>query len=211
MKEVLKDIDRALADYPLLNLVINKKTIKIVGDIELVHPVLGKFDHYAVEIIIPKSYPKGFPLVIETSEKIPRTGSRHVNPDNSLCIAVEQEEKRITRNGITFKYFLDKVLIPHLSRETYRSINGSYSDGEYEHGDEGVWEYFKEKLNTNDENSIIKQLEQIVNSKWQDRNKPCFCESGSKFKKCHLPKWQLLLESGEGYLSNKIEFLKDKE
>ncbi|GAB5566134.1 MAG: hypothetical protein Wins2KO_31970 [Winogradskyella sp.] len=208
MSTITKNIDRALVDYHLLSRVVEDGFIRVKGFIPLIHPKIGEIDRYEVLIKFPKDYPKCFPKVIETSNKIPRIPNRHVNPDNTLCLAVEPEEKALTKNGISFKYFLDRILIPHLARETYRESKGVYPDGEYAHGYDGIWEYYKSILKESDKLTIIRELEQIVNSNWPERNQKCFCGSGNKFKKCHLDSWTEILKSGKDYIKKQIQILK---
>ncbi|MBE0662565.1 MAG: SEC-C domain-containing protein [Bacteroidales bacterium] len=173
------------------------------------HPEIGEYDKYSVSIDFPNGYPKQFPRATEKSKKIPRITDRHVNKDNTLCLAVEPEEKLICRNGITLKYFLDKVLVPHLSRETYRSLSGKYEDGEYSHGIVGLWEFFGDKLKTTDKKLIVNEFKIMLQSKrWPERNTPCLCGSKVKFKKCHLKKWKELAVLGDDYMRNILAMLK---
>lgn len=209
MSGLQKDIKKALEFYPLLQLDVNSQFVHVFGEIILADPELGEFDRYSVSISFLKCYPKCFPKVVETSNKIPKEDYRHVNPDGTLCLAVPPEEKAIAKNGISFKFFLDKVLVPHLARETYRDSKGFYPDGEYAHGDEGIWEFYESILNKKDRKSIIHELDQIVNSNWPERNHKCICGSGVKFKKCHLNKWTQVMKSGEIYVSSQIQILKN--
>ncbi len=208
MNKVIKDIDQALLSYPLLKRVEEEGFVRVIGWIPLLHPEQGEFDRYNVSIRFPDIYPRCFPKVIETSKKIPRKDFRHVNPDQTLCLAVEPEEKAIVKNGIRFKYFLDKVLVPHLARETFREINEAYPDGEYAHGSNGVWEFYESVLEVKNRSLIISELESIIFSKWQSRNERCNCGSGKKFKKCHLEKWNRIMKSGREYILEKIKELK---
>ncbi len=201
MKSVLRDIDKALDTYPLLQRVEEDGYIRVNGEIALTHKDVGEYDRYSVSIRFPEAYPRCFPRVIETSEKIPRIPDRHVNDDSTLCLTVEPEERRIAKNGISFKFFLDKVLVPHLSRETHRSLSPEYEDGEYAHGAEGIWKYFEEILEISGKHGLLKELEVIVETKWPGRNDRCSCGSGKKFKKCHLSKWEEVISSGKDYLT----------
>src|SRR5690554_710600 len=209
MNKVIKDIDSALISYTTLQRVKEYGFIRVKGGIPLIHPEKGEFDRYEVLIIFPKNFPKCFPKVIEISEKIPRNANRHVNYDNTLCLAVEPEEQAIAKNGISFKFFLDKVLVPHLARETFRENKGFYPDGEYAHGYDGIWEYYKSILDKEDKQLILEELEQVANSSWPKRNDKCSCGSGKKFKKCHMDIWLEVLKSGKPYVQNQIQILKN--
>lgn len=208
MRHVIKNIDDGLKSYPSLQRVEEDGYVCVKGEIPLFHPEKGEIDRYEVLIKFPQKFPKCFPNVIETSKKIPRTADRHVNQDNTLCLAVHPEEQVISKNGISFKFFLDKVLVPHLARETYKELKGVYSDGEYGHGYEGIWEYYQAILNKNDRTQIITELELIVNSKWPERNHKCLCGSGLKFKKCHNDKWNEIIKPGHDYVSETFKLLK---
>lgn len=205
---MIRDIDRALLSYPLLKRVDKNGFIHVVGEIQLIHPVKGEFDKYCISVFFPFTYPSCFPKVKETGSKIPKIASRHVNYDGTLCLAVEPEEKIITKNGIQFKYFLDKILVPHLARETFREITGRYPEGEYAHGNEGIWEYYESILETKDRKSILIELERIACLEWQGRNELCFCGSSQKFKNCHLKRWNIILKSGRDYTNEIIKTLK---
>jgi hypothetical protein len=209
MRNFIKDIDDALQSYSTLKRVEEDGFIRVKGEIPLIHPEKGEFDRYEVSIRFTQNYPKCFPKVIETSNKIPREADRHINQDNTLCLAVEPEENSIVKNGISFKFFLDNVLVPHLASETYREIKDIYPDGEYSHGNDGIWEFYESILNKKDRKSIIIELDQIVKSNWPERNNQCICGSGVKFKKCHLDKWIQVMKSGEIYLRNQILILKN--
>lgn len=208
MKSLLQDIDHAIKFYPELKKIELGAQLIVMGNIILNHSEIGEYDEYAVSISFPECYPKCFPKILEESGKIPRLADRHVNPDSSLCLAVEPEERLVCRNGITFKYFLDKILVPHLSRETYRNLAGKYEDGEYSHGVEGLWEYFGHILNIPDKKTILKELEKMLHEKWPGRNDPCFCGSKAKFKYCHMRTWEGVMLLGNVYLLSRLEILK---
>jgi hypothetical protein len=208
-KYLSRDIETALKSYPLLKIFEREGKVFVTGEIPLTHSSYGEFDCYSVCIRFPIDYPKRFPIVIETSKKIPRIPNRHINDiDNSLCLAVLPEELKISKNGITFKYFLDKILVPHLSRETYYSIEKKYPDGEYEHGSDGIWKYFQEILEITDREILLFELNKIINAQWVGRNEDCGCGSRLKFKKCHLSKWNKVLETGKENMKLIIEHLK---
>lgn len=208
MSLIIKDIDYCLKFYPKLNRVQKEDTVIVLGEIPIIHSQMGEIDRYKVLITFPKEFPNCFPKVIETSNKIPRIADRHVNCDNTLCMAVHPEELAICKNGISFKFFLDKVLVPHLARETYQEQAGNYPDGEFGHGFEGVWEYYEDILNQKNRILIINELEQIVYSNWPNRKSACPCGSGIKFKKCHHRIWSKVIRPGREYLIKILILLK---
>lgn len=195
--DLLKDIRKALKYYPALKLVEDKELISVVGEIPLIHQSFGEFDRYSVSIRFTTAYPFCFPRVVETSKKIPRKLNRHINSDKTLCFGVYQDEYQCAQNGITFKYFLDKILVPHLSRETYRSMEGIYPDGERGHGVEGVWDYYFEHTGVTQKDDILTELNLVL--KFQNapgRNELCYCGSEKKFKQCHLDSYNKIMVIG---------------
>ena len=208
MSVITSSIDRALKHYQRLSRVTESGYLKVKGTIPISHPKKGEIDRYTVLISFPEAFPKCFPKVVETSKKIPREADRHVNPDHTLCLAVEPEERLLTRNGVSFKYFLDKVLVPHLARETYRERTGAYPDGEYSHGDAGIWEYYEALFGLNNKQQILRELEMIAFSTRPGRNDKCFCGGEVKFKNCHLRIYDQVLKSGVDYLLEQVSNLK---
>lgn len=206
--DLLKDIRNALKHYPALELLTKKEVISVVGEIPLVHKAFGEFDRYSVSIKFPTAYPFCFPRVVETSKKIPRTLNRHVNSDKTLCFGVYQDEYRCAQGGITFKYFLDEILVPHLSRETYRSKQGTYPDGERGHGIDGLWDYYFEHTGATKKNDVLKELNLVL--KIQNppgRNELCYCGSERKFKQCHLASYNKIRMLGYEKLKSMTRLL----
>ncbi len=206
MKDFLIKEFKDLSNY-YLELRLTKDGKSIVGKIRLFDPITNdEFDSYEVKIEFPNQFPYCFAKVWETSNKIPKKPERHVNPDGSLCLGVIQEEIIITKKGIGIREFIEKILKPHLSRETYRRIKKKYPHGEYSHGIDGVLEYFYEKFNSNNPTNILEILDLILNNKLPERNeRRCICGKENKFKKCHLPAIEKVQRLG----SDSIALFKD--
>lgn len=210
MKEthLIRDIYTALKHYPTLEVHPEEKVIRVSGEIPLVHHSFGEFDRYSVSIKFPKAYPFCFPNVVETSKKIPRIPDRHINSDKTLCFGVYQDEYQCAQSGITFKYFLDKILVPHLSRETYRSKEGTYPDGERGHGVEGFWDYYFEHTVATQKDDVLTELNLVL--KFQSapgRNELCYCGSEKKFKQCHLDSYNKIMIVGHKRLKAIVSLL----
>lgn len=183
---IFKEFEAIKSQYPGLK--IDRPNNKIAGSIGLFDIDTGEmYDSYHVEIKFPETFPHCFPKVWEVGNKIPKEPNRHVNEDGSLCLGVIQEEILITRYGISLVNFLERVLKPHLSRETYFEKKRKYPHGEYSHGIDGVLEFFFDKFDTSDPVRIVQILDRIISGDLPDRNeRQCICGSENKFKKCHL-------------------------
>lgn len=200
MKFNLKeDVESGMKEYPSLHL-SNKDGKLIVQGIFTAHKGKIEIEDYELEISFPPKYPYDLPTVIETNEKIPRTVVRHVFSDtNSLCFGNPQDVFRVCKNGITFTFFLEKILNPHLCREYVREIQKSYPTGERSHankGNEGIWEGYYEIFNTYDKSWILNELYQMLSHTLYAKNQQCYCNSGKKYKRCHLLKEPCVFDIG---------------
>ncbi len=192
MFNFVKDIEDGLKKYPLLHWSTTSNE-KLVEGTFIAHKLNIEIERYEVRIGFPKTYPYYTPWVIETSNKIyPRNATRHIFIDDTLCFGNRQDVLRVCKNGITFKWFLDKILNPHLCREYVKDKTGEYPTGERSHGTEGTWEGYYEIFRTNNKAEILKELERLLTYPTFARNKECYCNSGKKYKRCH-EKWLPLI------------------
>ena len=178
-----KDLNKVLNKYNLLKYDSNSRCLR--GEIELVSDSGNYIDIFNVEIFIPEDFPKSFPKVVETGEKIPRIVARHVMPKfNYLCLAVDIEEILICKQGITLLWFCDKVLVPRLCEE-FRVNNGEKYQKEYSHDFVGTWEFLMKHLKLKNEKLVLKFIKAMANKKMPKGDKPCLCDSGSEYRLCH--------------------------
>jgi hypothetical protein len=182
-----QDIVEVLDKYLLLKYdAVNKR---IWGEIELISENNGKYiDIFSVEILILENFPKCFPKVLETEEKIPRSVSRHIMPNtNYLCLAVDVEEILLCKQGISLLWFLDKVLVPRLCEE-FRVNNGEKYQKEYSHDLGATWEFLKKHLELPNMELVLRFSEALANKKTPKGNSPCICDSGLEYRLCHKQK-----------------------
>lgn len=146
---------------------------------------------YDVLIQITSKYPHELPVVWETTGKIPKNADYHVNAktDNSLCLVVETEQQLIARRGITIFDFIKNILEPHLAMQSHKLLYGVYPIGEFAHGQDGINQYFLQKLNLNYINEFATELNLFLKTKMYKRNEICICGSNKKFKYCHETKF----------------------
>lgn len=183
MYNLEKDINNVLSKYSLLK--YNSISQKVYGEIEILGES-GKFiDIFNVQIILPSHFPKCFPKVIETEQKIPRKIIRHVMPKtNHLCLAVQFEEILLCSKGITLLWFIDKVLVPRLAEE-FRVNNGEKYQKEYSHDFGGTWEFLMKKLDLKTPDLVLKFIEALANKKKPNGNSLCLCGSKELYRLCH--------------------------
>lgn len=112
---IKKDIEAGLKRYPSLTLFLEQGKPRVQG-IFTAYQSSTQIEDYGVLIGFPANYPYSLPWVIETSHKIPRDGTRHIFNDDTLCFGNYQDVWRVCKNGITFLWFLDKILKKDLKK-----------------------------------------------------------------------------------------------
>ncbi len=207
MFDLKKDIQKALKKYP--DLILDQKNVAISGKFIAYEKASGtEIEEYEILIRFNKQYPFCFPVVEETSRRIPRDISRHIQPEGNICFGNPQDELALCRNGISLIYFLDEVLNSHLCREYAREKLGYYPTGERSHGNEGIWEGYYEVFNTNNKKAILNELEMIHHHPKIGRNSLCYCKSGKKYKACHEKTEPEVLKVGRDIALKLFELLK---
>jgi SEC-C motif-containing protein len=208
MFNIESDIESAIKHFPKLKKVKNKLAVQ--GEIDIIHPTVGLLESFEVYIQFTKEYPYRFPQVKELSGKIERIPERHINTDDTICLAVRPQEVLLCRYSITLKWFIEAILIPHFAREIYYEEKNEYPFGDYSHREDGLWEYYFEKFGTEDKEWIVMIIEKIVNNKLPNNNEACFCGSTKKYKNCHKTQVDILSLFERSYLKTELAELKTK-
>ena len=178
-----KHLVSAIRKYPNLRIVGNPGSQFLKGILEVPDGIGGIATSYSIEIKSSPLYPYRYPLALEVGGDIPTNADNHKYSNNSLCLGVEAEEVVQCRNGLEVSVFIEKVLIPHLANQYYHHITGSYLQ-EYAHGTAGIRQYYEGVLGEIDP-AIWNLLYNAAFVKVPERNDPCCCGSGRKFKRCH--------------------------
>ena len=192
----IKDVQEGFKKYPLLHW-INIGDHRLVEGRFIAHKDSIEIEEYEVRISFPQAYPYELPLVIETSNKIqPRNATRHIFVEGNLCFGNKQDVLRLCKNGISFKWFLDEILNPHLCREYVKDRTGSYPTGERGHGNDGTWEGYFELFGTMKKAFILNELNLMLKHPIFAKNKECYCGSTKKYKRCHEKRMPLIFDIG---------------
>jgi hypothetical protein len=209
MFDLKADIERGLRKYPSLKTEVISGNSVLTGTFTCANKETGVLiESYDLTITLPNGYPYCFPVVEETSRKIPQELDRHVKGDGTLCFANPYDEYSVCRKGITLTWFLDEILNAHLCREYVREKTGSYPTGERSHGNEGIWESYYEIFGTSDKKEILRQLNLIFNHPKLGRNTLCYCGSEKKYKACHEKIEPIILRPGKHIAEKIFEVLK---
>lgn len=144
--------------------------------------VIGSF---SVEIYPTEKFPYRFPKIFEVGGDIPCNANWHKYNDNSCCISVEQDEILKCQSGITLINFIEKEAIPYFANQLYRIKTGRYLN-EYPHGKEGVRLFYIELFKSSNPKFWYFCFDHAFGNSKTGRNKRCYCNSGGKYKKCHM-------------------------
>ncbi len=141
---------------------------------------------FSVEIHPTSDFPNAFPILYEVGGEIPCEVDWHKYPDSSCCLTVRAKEKLMCKNGITLVWFVQNMAIPYFANQLCRKQTGSYLH-EYSHGAKGIWEFYKELFHSQNPEIWKRCLDNTFSNGKNKRNVQCYCNSGKKYKKCHMP------------------------
>lgn len=146
---------------------------------------ISELDPYQIRIVL-NPYPRIFPDLFETEERIPNKPDRHIYTDTGACCLTTKAKAQVLLNTKikTLKDFIKEIVIPYLQNNSYYEINKKYKTDEYAHFQQGVVDSYKDILKINDELIIGKTIyNRLLNPKL-NIHQPCYCGSGIKLKKC---------------------------
>lgn len=205
----MKEAEVIQKDFPELEFFIDNDTsVPILsGTIKLENSNGITLDTYEVRISPTPEYPKRFPFVFETGERIPINIDWHVYPDDGhFCFCSIPEEILICKYGISLSWFIENQIKPFLFNQKYREMHGFFFK-ERPHGNKGNVQFFMEELNTNDYPKLLQLLYFIKGRKEPNRVQNCFCGSGEKYRYCHRSAFRKLSQFTDIELNFFIEMI----
>jgi hypothetical protein len=180
------EIPIVLKKYPNLN-IRNKNGRDFLKGILDVSDENGDIvGSFSVEIHSTQKFPYRFPKLYEVGGDIPNHPDWHKYNDTSCCLTVEQDEIIKCKYGITILQFIDDIAIPYFANQLYRKREGRYLN-EYPHGLAGFKVFYVGLFKSDDVSLWLKCCESTFIKCKARRNDKCYCNSGRKFKNCHLP------------------------
>lgn len=195
-------LDEAVTGFPTLYRVkVDGKEI-LKGVLAVVDTDGKHWEEYEVEIHASENFPYRFPMLFETSGKIPKIADWHVYEDSlSCCVKVRPEEILCCKKGITVTEYIREEVMPYLFNQTHRRVEGYYVNGEYAHGMLGIYEYYANILMTGADIRLTIELIRFIASNARPcRTSPCFCGRKIKFRRCHRVAFDTLKEIGNEIL-----------
>lgn len=198
-EQFTSQLKEAITVYPSLYEAFseNKKILK--GRLPVVDKEGKRWEDYDIEIHCPVNFPYEFPILYETSGKIPKIGDWHIYEDTlSCCVKVHPEEILRCKKGITVTEYIQEEVLPYLFNQTHRRVEGYYVNGEYAHGAAGVFQFYAGILKTGTDIELTLQLMNFIATyERPSRNSLCFCGQKIKFRHCHRDAFDKLKAIGD--------------
>lgn len=212
-----------LRDYPKMAIRPSSgESLRLKGTFEFAahHAKVGNLqDSFVLDIVVPRSFPKRLPSVIETGGKIPRTGEYHVNQtDHTLCLGsplslLLRLSKRPSLDG-----FAENCLVPYLFAISSKlKSGGPLPFGELAHGSAGMLSDYAQLFGLKHSSNVHYAI-QLLGMKRRHANKhPCPCGCGIRLGRCKFNRrfrgFRALASRGwfrtqsNGYLAGEVEQL----
>lgn len=182
-------IEQFLNDYPGMALrPCRDDGIVIVGTFQFCGTPPGGpkiCDSYELKLEVPKSFPKQFPTVKELQGKIPRDGTFHINPDDTLCLGSPLSILIRVAQAPTLSGFAGKCIVPFLYAVSKRLSDGSdFVFSELRHGNKGIFDDYTEVLGLRDPDDVTKALKALATRRRVANKQPCPCKCGKRLGGC---------------------------
>jgi uncharacterized protein YecA (UPF0149 family) len=146
----------------------------------------------AVRIDFPDRYPELEPTAYDDENRFPPDLDRHLLRDGRCCLWLLARSRWKPYDPDALLTFLDEVAL-FFDRLLVHDATGrkKWPGGEYPHGRVGYIEFLMETLAV-DRSKLDALAPAPLNRARPERNDPCPCGSGRKFKRCHaLGIWQV--------------------
>jgi SEC-C motif len=176
--------------YPSLTFVVDdsEKRVKIVGSVCL-NSECGVLNQVAVEIRLPRDYPSSEPVSYDAERLFcPAPGrvieDRHICSNGQFCFWLPPKSPWSPDDPKALLTFLDELSV-FLDRQLIYDVTGEWPGPHYDHGVHGYRQFIIEQLQ-GDVDLFLNLRPVFAGELSVGRNEICPCDSGKKFKKCHL-------------------------
>jgi hypothetical protein len=171
--------------YPNLHFYLERGIVFVRGSFPIVHEG-ASLDRFLIEIQFPDDYPRSLPVIREIGGRIPRTEDFHINrTTGEACIILPDERWWVLPPGFTFLDFLNGPVRNFFLGQALVQARKPWPFGQWAHGANGILEFYKQLLSTNDPRTIGRYLECLskpkVKGHWS-----CPCGNGKRLRDCHL-------------------------
>jgi len=142
-------------------------------------------DSFALQIDVPKAFPKDLPEVRETEGRIPRTGDYHIYSDGTLCLGSPLSVLLRISKSPTLTGFAEDCLVPYLFAISRKlKSGGPLPFGELAHGSKGMLADYTHLFGLKHPEHARYALQLLGMKKRRANKLPCPCGCGTRLGRC---------------------------
>lgn len=164
------------------------------GNFYLTDSVGELIESFGIIILIPKTYPNAFPIVISSDDKIEKSDDFHISKEGEVCVEHTYIANKLASSGLRLFDFVSYYLPKYFSWVLLKQSALTEKLQEWAHQEAGTVQLYEALLCTTDKSYIKQFLENYLSIEKIRRNDKCYCGSGKKLKNCHY-KTALFLSS----------------
>jgi hypothetical protein len=183
--KALTELRRDLVAFPNLHSFEFDDRVEVRGTF----PIRGvdgtDLDQFRVRIILPADYPEELPVVREVGGRIPWTEEYHVNPGTGgvACVLIPDDRWKAFPKGARFRRYIEVPLHNFFLGQLCYARGDGWPFGQWGHGNDGIEDYYKHLLKTDDIKVVVRFLACALSAKrWLQEL--CPCRSGRRVAKC---------------------------
>lgn len=179
-----------LKEYPGMSLAPSRTTETVVqGELQFVaiyKDMAQIADAYKIKILIPPSFPRSIPRVIEIGKAIPRNGKYHVNGDDTLCLGSTLRLLLKISRRPDLTGFACNCIIPYLYEVSNKLKNGTPFSFELDHGEPGIIDDYRSLFKLKTKEQVVEAVGLLGRRKRIANKKLCPCGCKKKLGACRL-------------------------
>jgi len=142
-----------------------------------------ELDRYSISIVLLPDFPDRLPIVRETGGRIPWHEDRHVERDGRACVMIEEDRWRCFPAGSSVIDFIRVPVANFFLSQSYFEEHGEWPLGEWEHGLDGIFQYYRWLIGTESNLTVYRFLYMLA-KRDAKLHYECPCGSGKKTKRC---------------------------
>lgn len=140
-------------------------------------------ESFTVELYIPNDFPETLPRVKETDGRID-ADYEHRFTDDTLCLAVPIEQRRVFFEQPTLLGFVNRLMIPYFYGYCFWKKHGYHPFDEAAHGCEGIVRHYVDTLGLRDDLAALAVISFLFEHGYRGHH-DCPCGSGLRVRACH--------------------------
>lgn len=180
--------DALAVRHPTLHLLDIGGRLIVRGSIRVEHDGVD-LDWFVIEVGLAPLQRLCLPQVREVGGRIPRIPDRHMNDDGSCCVCLPEDYFLRNPGPFDMITFLDGPVRGYFIAQALVERGDPWPHGEWDHGEAGRREWFKEFLDSLKPEVFRAYLETLSHDKIKGHY-PCPCGSERRLRDCHF--WLVL-------------------